>query len=84
MVIDTETTGLDARKARIVEIARGARSSAGGSHADDAFRRLVRPGVPIPAAASAIHGIDDATVAQRAGFRRGLAGAAGVHRRTPS
>jgi DNA polymerase-3 subunit epsilon/CBS domain-containing protein len=62
VVIDTETTGLDPRKARMVEFAAvrlvGGRRDAGG-----ASRWLIDPGEPIPPAASRIHGIDDAKVA---------------------
>ena len=56
VVVDTETTGLDARTARLVQI--GAIRLGGGS-IDEAerFEQLVDPGVPIPAMASAIHGI---------------------------
>ncbi len=62
VVIDSETTGLDPKSARLVEIA--AVRLVGGKFDERApFRRLVRPDVPIPAAASAIHGIEDATVA---------------------
>jgi DNA polymerase-3 subunit epsilon/CBS domain-containing protein len=62
MVVDTETTGLDPAKARIVEIAvlpfrRGALDAA------SARRYLVNPGEPIPKAAADIHHIDDAMVA---------------------
>ncbi len=67
VVIDIETTGLDAASARIVEI--GAVRLVDGRPAPDAgFRRLVRPDEPIPAAAAAIHGIDDAKVAGAAAF----------------
>ena len=63
--LDTETTGLDVRADRIVEVAVL-------RLAPDAepvrFRRLVDPGVPIPQAATAVHGIDDAMVAGRPGF----------------
>ncbi len=59
-VLDTETTGLDTQSDRIVEIGivrlepnRPART----------YRRLVHPGISIPPAASAIHGITDAHVA---------------------
>lgn len=61
-VIDTETTGLDPAKARIVEI--GAVPLRGGRLDEKSMlRRLVHPGVPIPLQASRIHGIDDAGVA---------------------
>ena len=67
VVIDTETTGLDARKARIVEIALvpivGGRLDAGA-----ACRRLIRPEVAIPAQATRIHGIDAAAVADAPRF----------------
>jgi DNA polymerase-3 subunit epsilon len=58
VVIDTETTGCS-RTARLVEIA--------AIHARDGvavreFRALVHPGVPIPRAATRIHGITDAMV----------------------
>ncbi|MFG3596223.1 DUF294 nucleotidyltransferase-like domain-containing protein [Bradyrhizobium sp. RDI18] len=63
VVIDTETTGLDPRKARVIELA-GVRLSAGKLAAGDTFRQLLRPaGESIPAAATRIHGIDDAVVA---------------------
>lgn len=55
-VLDTETTGLDASRDRVVQIAAlGLR----GIEIEQAvrFESLVNPGVAIPAAASAIHGI---------------------------
>jgi CBS domain-containing protein len=67
VVIDIETTGLDARKARAVELA-AMRLTGGKLDATGAFRRLVNPGEPIPAAASAIHRIDDATVSRAPRF----------------
>ena len=68
VVVDTETTGLDPRKARVIELA-GVRL-VGGRLADaDSFRQLLRPGdEPIPATASRIHGIDDAVVASAPRF----------------
>ena len=62
VVIDTETTGLDPRKAWIVEIA-AVRLVAGRLQSKPAFRRLLHPGQPIPKPAISIHGIDDAMVA---------------------
>lgn len=67
LVIDTETTGLDPSKARIVEF--GAVPLTGGKLDEAAaLRRLVNPGEPIPPAATAIHHIDDAAVASAPGF----------------
>jgi DNA polymerase-3 subunit epsilon/CBS domain-containing protein len=66
-VIDTETTGLDPGKARIVEIA--ALPLKGGKLDEKAaLRQLVNPGEPIPPAATNIHKIDDAMVASAPGF----------------
>ncbi|HEX2257498.1 MAG TPA: DUF294 nucleotidyltransferase-like domain-containing protein [Afifellaceae bacterium] len=72
LAIDLETTGLDPGSARIVEI--GAVALVGG-HVDESetLRLLVDPGRPIPAAATAIHGIDDARVAGSAGPADALA-----------
>ena len=81
VVIDTETTGLDARKARIVEIAlvRDRRRAA------RCRRRLPASGPargePIPAQATRIHGIDAAAVADAPPFAEALARACGPHRR---
>ncbi len=66
VVVDTETTGLDPRKARIVEIgavriSRGRIDSAG-------FRLLVNPGEEIPPEASRLHGIDAATLEGASAF----------------
>jgi DNA polymerase-3 subunit epsilon/CBS domain-containing protein len=68
VVIDTETTGLDPRKARVIELA-GVRLSGGKLGSDGAFRQLLRPGgESIPAETTRIHGIDDAMVAQSPPF----------------
>jgi CBS domain-containing protein len=67
VVIDTETTGLDPKIARVVEIA-AVRLVGGHVNKEDTFRRLVNPGAPIPAAATAIHDIDDAAVADAPSF----------------
>ncbi len=62
IVLDTETTGLDARSARIVQI--GALRLAGGSlQKEERFESLVNPGSPIPRTAVAIHHITDDMVA---------------------
>jgi CBS domain-containing protein len=60
VVIDIETTGLDPRSARAIELA--AVRLAGGKLEANAFRRLIDPGEPIPRSATDIHGVDDTTV----------------------
>lgn len=68
VVIDTETTGLDPRKARVIELA-AVRLAAGKLVDDGSFRQLIRPGdEKIPAATIEIHGIDDAAVATAPSF----------------
>ncbi len=62
VVLDTETTGLDVRTARIIEI------GLFGRGIDLSWSRLVNPGRPVPPASTAIHGIDDATVADAPPF----------------
>lgn len=60
-VIDTETTGLDATVARIVEI--GVVRLTRGVLEDERVAARINPGAPIPESARAVHGIDDAAVA---------------------
>ena len=67
VVIDTETTGLDARTARLVQIG-AVRLAGDGLREAESFDRLVNPGVPIPASASKIHGIGDEAVRQAPAF----------------
>ena len=59
VVLDLETTGLDPRDARLLQI--GAVRLGGGQTAAE-FATLVNPGVPIPLSASAIHGITGADI----------------------
>ena len=67
IVIDTETTGLDPARARIVEI--GMVPLVGGKLDEKAtLRRLIHPGQPIPAVTTQIHHIDDAMVASAPNF----------------
>ena len=61
VILDTETTGLYSA-ARIVEI------SCIGRDGNVLVDSLVNPGIPIPADATAIHGISDAEVADRPAF----------------
>ena len=67
VVLDTETTGLDARVARIVQI--GA-VRIHGTRIDEAdrFDALVHPQVPIPPETTKVHGISDADVAGARSF----------------
>ena len=67
LVLDTETTGVDIYRDRVLSIAalplHGARL-----YKADAFDRLVNPGIAIPPASSAIHGITDAMVRDAPAF----------------
>ena len=56
IVLDTETTGLDSRSARILQIG-GISIRCGELATTSIIDTLVDPGVPIPAATSAVHGI---------------------------
>jgi DNA polymerase III epsilon subunit-like protein len=62
VVFDTETTGLDPARARLVEV--GAVRIAQGRLVEvPLLQRLANPGEPMPAAAEAVHGIGDAELA---------------------
>ncbi len=67
LVIDTETTGLDARHARIVQIA-GVVVHGGNIAGEAALDTLVDPGIAIPPATTAVHGIADKDVAGQPRF----------------
>jgi CBS domain-containing protein len=67
IALDTETTSLDARGARLVQVA-ALPVVAGRMRPDDRFERLVNPGIPIPKETVAIHGITDAKVADAPAF----------------
>ena len=68
VALDTETTGLDVKADRIVEIA-----AVRLPGMDDRFAELVNPGVSIPAAATAIHTITDDEVAGAGRFPAAMA-----------
>jgi DNA polymerase-3 subunit epsilon len=59
---DTETTGVKAEVDRVIEIA------AYDLERDRSFERLINPGVPIPAEATAVHKITDEMVANAPTF----------------
>jgi CBS domain-containing protein len=67
VVVDTETTTLDPRNARVVEIA-AIRLARGRVREEEAFTSLVNPGEPIPAVATGVHSIDDGKVATAPSF----------------
>jgi CBS domain-containing protein len=67
VVLDTETTSLDARSARIVQIG-ALRLSGGGLLTEERFESLVKPGGAIPKTAVAVHGITDEMVAAAPAF----------------
>lgn len=62
VALDTETTGLDARSARLVQIG-AVRIEDGKVRRERSFETLLNPGMPIPTASTAVHGISDADVA---------------------
>lgn len=61
IVLDTETTGLDVKTSHLVEIG-AVRLTRGRIAADVVFHVRIDPGVPIPATATAVHGIDAAAL----------------------
>lgn len=61
VIFDTETTGLDPVRDAVVQIA-AVRIVGGRLLRDETFDMLVDPGRPIPASATAIHGISDGMV----------------------
>lgn len=60
--LDTETTGLDLRKARLLEVG-AVRIASGRIEGAGSFHQLINPGEMIPAFSTAIHGIDNQKVA---------------------
>lgn len=54
---DTETTGVDVETDRVVSAALVVQAAAGGPA--EVVRWLVDPGIPVPAAAEAVHGLSD-------------------------
>ncbi len=71
VVFDTETTGLDTTRDRVIEIG-AVRLAAGRIDDSDSNCHLIDPGEPIPPASTAIHGITDGEVAGAPGFVAGM------------
>ncbi|KAB2850498.1 MAG: CBS domain-containing protein, partial [Hyphomicrobiaceae bacterium] len=67
VALNTETTGLDAKTARVVQIG-SVRIASGALRQHELFDRLVNPGVPIPARSSEVHGIRDGDVSGSPAF----------------
>lgn len=67
LAFDSETTGLDVASDRIVSLA-AVRAHGRRLYPRSRFDRLVRPGMPIPPASTAIHGITDTMVAGAPSF----------------
>ena len=66
--LDTETTGLDLRKARLLQIG-AVRIASGRIEGAGSFHQLVNPHEMIPAFSTAVHGIDNETVAGAPSFQ---------------
>ena len=69
--LDCETTGLRPAEDRVVELA-AVRLDAGELDASPRLASLVRPDIPIPASATAIHGIGDDEVGAAPDFRAAM------------
>jgi DNA polymerase-3 subunit epsilon/CBS domain-containing protein len=76
VVLDTETTGLEVARDRIVQIG-AVRMRGATPHAGETLDLKVDPGVPIPPAATRIHGLGDADVAGAPATPQALAQLAG-------
>ena len=67
VVLDTETTGLDVARDRVIELA-AVRVRDGMVVEDETFSTFVNPGMPISRASTGVHGITDRDVANAPGF----------------
>jgi len=67
IAFDSETTGLDTSQARMIQLG-AVRILHGEVDESRTFRAMINPGVPIPPASQAIHGISDDDVADAASF----------------
>ena len=67
--LDTETTGLNVRRDRLLSVA-AVPMQGGRIYRTSLFDRLVNPGSRIPPASTAVHSITDAMTAEAPAFRR--------------
>jgi DNA polymerase-3 subunit epsilon/CBS domain-containing protein len=67
IAFDTETTGLDTTRARIIQVG-AVKISKGRIDESQTFQQLVNPGEPIPPASTAIHGIHDEDIVSAESF----------------
>lgn len=67
IAFDSETTGLDTSKARMIQLG-AVRIVHGEVDETKSFQQLINPGTPIPPESQAIHGISDADVAHEQDF----------------
>jgi DNA polymerase-3 subunit epsilon/CBS domain-containing protein len=67
IAFDSETTGLDTSKARMIQLG-AVRIVHGEVDETKNFQQLINPGIPIPPESHAIHGISDADVAHGQDF----------------
>lgn len=67
VAFDSETTGLDTRQARMIQLG-GVRVIHGQMVAEESYQSLINPGEAIPEANSKIHGIYDSDVADAKSF----------------
>ncbi len=72
VVLDTETTGLDVERDRVVELA-AVRVRGGEVREEETFATLVNPGARIGETARAIHGIGEEDVAAAPDFAQAMA-----------
>ena len=72
IVLDTETTGLDAAKDRVIEIGAVRLAGQDGDRAET-YAALVNPAIPIPPASTEVHGITDNDVAAAPRFAEVMA-----------
>jgi len=68
VALDTETTGFDPQADRIVEFFAVRTTDPRSFHWDESWHWVLDPGVPIPPAATAVHGFTDADVAGKPRF----------------